>query len=507
MTSAIKKDEQYEYADATATAAVTQNASHKAQPTAVDLASALSHSNLWEMMLLSNSSTNSSTTNIGANIDANRYQNIAKSSHMDQAAKRNGLVNQSGPAGTSASMPNPFTTQPNMSSTASHSNANAELMRLASAISATSKSSLALAHARSQLSQQQHKAASLVTTNHIQNHLKQSSPSMRRLLKRSKQNGKFLPDKSINHHHAATKQQLSASMPSPSLSPSAASSTSSPRTSTSPSSSSSSPPSSLVPPANYPFANQLMNWMQGSNNRLPQASMAFPNSQQHSMKETAVVHNHADIANLQQHRHIHANDMVNQPAFMQNAPADLSQLAAAPTVTAPGLGHTSEPENAPVRFRSYQAENWTAKYEELLEYRLKHNHCMVPNACQDNPSLAEWVKRQRYQKKLRMLGKHSTMSDDRIHALEMLGFVWNSHDAVWEERLKELKEYKSVHGSCNVPSKYPQNPQLAIWIKRQRRQYKFFHSNQPSTMTTYRIDRLNELGFAWNGRLKASAKK
>jgi hypothetical protein len=160
----------------------------------------------------------------------------------------------------------------------------------------------------------------------------------------------------------------------------------------------------------------------------------------------------------------------------------------------------SSAESTKVRFRSHQAENWTEKFEELLDFRLKNGHCLVPNAFKENTSLAEWVKRQRYQYKIRNEGKHSTMSDDRIAALGELGFVWNSHDAVWEERLKELKAFRAIFNDCNVPSSYAPNPQLAIWVKRQRRQYKFYTNGDSSTMTPYRIDRLNELGFAWDGR-------
>jgi len=153
-----------------------------------------------------------------------------------------------------------------------------------------------------------------------------------------------------------------------------------------------------------------------------------------------------------------------------------------------------------VRFRSHQAESWMEKYEELLDFRLNNGHCLVPNQYPANPSLAEWVKRQRYQYKLKGMGKHSSMSDDRVVALEKLGFVWNSHDAVWEERLKELKQYKSIFGNTNVPSKYEPNPQLAIWIKRQRRQYKFLTEGKPSTMTPYRVGKLREINFSWSGR-------
>ena len=158
------------------------------------------------------------------------------------------------------------------------------------------------------------------------------------------------------------------------------------------------------------------------------------------------------------------------------------------------------PQRQKIRFRSHQAESWMEKYEELLDYRLSNGHCLVPNQYPANPSLAEWVKRQRYQYKLKGLGKHSSMSDDRVTALEKLGFVWNSHDAVWEERLKELKLYKSMFGNTNVPSKYEANPQLAIWIKRQRRQYKFLTEGKPSTMTPYRVEKLREINFSWSGR-------
>merc|ERR1712159_188705 len=96
-----------------------------------------------------------------------------------------------------------------------------------------------------------------------------------------------------------------------------------------------------------------------------------------------------------------------------------------------------------VKFRAYQAENWTEKFEELLQFRDQHGHCLVPNCHPDNPALAQWTKRQRYQYKLKMDGKRSTITDERVRALDEAGFVWDSHKAVWAERLEELKEFKS----------------------------------------------------------------
>ena len=105
------------------------------------------------------------------------------------------------------------------------------------------------------------------------------------------------------------------------------------------------------------------------------------------------------------------------------------------------------------------------RYTELVEFKSKHGHCLVPSNYKENPPLAEWVKRQRYQYKLRNLGEHNSMTLERIEKLEQLGFVWNSHDQLWEERLNDLKVYMEINGDCNVPSRYPPDPSLAVWVK------------------------------------------
>ena len=155
-----------------------------------------------------------------------------------------------------------------------------------------------------------------------------------------------------------------------------------------------------------------------------------------------------------------------------------------------------------LKFRAYQAETWTERFEELLEFRSKLGHCLVPNNFPANPALAQWVKRQRYQYKLKQQGKRSTLSEERMKVLEEIGFVWDSHSTCWEERLKELLEYRDAKGDCNVPSRYNENRQLAVWVKRQRRQYKFFIEGKPSSMTHERIAVLEGLGFNWDLRGK-----
>ncbi|KAG7362045.1 helicase domain protein [Nitzschia inconspicua] len=149
------------------------------------------------------------------------------------------------------------------------------------------------------------------------------------------------------------------------------------------------------------------------------------------------------------------------------------------------------------RFRGYQCEQWTQKFQDLLEFKAENGNCQVPHCYKKNIGLARWVKRQRYQYKLMIDGKQSTMTEERVKLLQDVGFVWDSHSSTWEERLNELREYARIHGDCNVPSSYAENPKLATWIKCQRRQYKLLQEGRTSNMTLERMTELQRVGFCW----------
>lgn len=181
--------------------------------------------------------------------------------------------------------------------------------------------------------------------------------------------------------------------------------------------------------------------------------------------------------------------------FQQSRPAKKQRLLIAQNESTNGSSNS---------FRAYQAEQWTKKYEELCDYCKEFGNCQVPHTFVGNPALARWVKRQRYQYRLRTENKPSTMTDDRIAVLERIGFVWDSHVAAWDDRMAELLEYKEMYGHCNVPSNYTPNRQLAVWVKRQRRQYKFFLAKKPSSMTEKRIKALEDVGFEWELRVRGA---
>eukprot|EP00339_Tiarina_fusa_P026138 CAMPEP_0117001346 /NCGR_PEP_ID=MMETSP0472-20121206/3378_1 /TAXON_ID=693140 ORGANISM="Tiarina fusus, Strain LIS" /NCGR_SAMPLE_ID=MMETSP0472 /ASSEMBLY_ACC=CAM_ASM_000603 /LENGTH=612 /DNA_ID=CAMNT_0004701327 /DNA_START=245 /DNA_END=2080 /DNA_ORIENTATION=- len=150
------------------------------------------------------------------------------------------------------------------------------------------------------------------------------------------------------------------------------------------------------------------------------------------------------------------------------------------------------------KIRVYQREKWWQRYEELAAFYKEHGHSEVAKINEENRELARWVKRQRFQYQSLKAGLPSSMTPERIQALEEVKFVWDSHSLAWEARFQELKAYKERFHSCNVPSTYQENPSLAAWVKSQRRQYRNFHEEGASSnITLERIQLLEEIGFQW----------
>eukprot|EP00339_Tiarina_fusa_P005892 CAMPEP_0117041972 /NCGR_PEP_ID=MMETSP0472-20121206/29264_1 /TAXON_ID=693140 ORGANISM="Tiarina fusus, Strain LIS" /NCGR_SAMPLE_ID=MMETSP0472 /ASSEMBLY_ACC=CAM_ASM_000603 /LENGTH=264 /DNA_ID=CAMNT_0004753099 /DNA_START=331 /DNA_END=1125 /DNA_ORIENTATION=+ len=154
------------------------------------------------------------------------------------------------------------------------------------------------------------------------------------------------------------------------------------------------------------------------------------------------------------------------------------------------------------RISNAQQSRWQERFNDLVAFRKEYGNCCVPTHWPQNPPLAQWVKRQRYQYKLKLQEKHSTMTDKRLEALNCLGMVWDPQAAFWEERLAELMQFRETYGHCNVPTKFPDHPELAIWVKCQRRQFKIFctHGPKKSNITTERIAKLQKIGFVFSPR-------
>eukprot|EP00562_Extubocellulus_spinifer_P004922 CAMPEP_0178513734 /NCGR_PEP_ID=MMETSP0696-20121128/23638_1 /TAXON_ID=265572 /ORGANISM="Extubocellulus spinifer, Strain CCMP396" /LENGTH=326 /DNA_ID=CAMNT_0020143763 /DNA_START=115 /DNA_END=1095 /DNA_ORIENTATION=- len=179
-------------------------------------------------------------------------------------------------------------------------------------------------------------------------------------------------------------------------------------------------------------------------------------------------------------------------------------MSTSTTGTSSVINENSRATSGP-KFRAFHEKKWDERLLELRAFRKEHGHSLVPHTYPSNPQLARWVKRQRRQHKLLQEGKASTMTPDRAKLLESLGFVWDSHNAAWTEKTHDLRQYRAKYGDCLVPSAFKPNPQLATWVKCQRRQYKLYWEGKPSAMTPQRIAELEEMGFVWE--LRSSARR
>jgi hypothetical protein len=129
---------------------------------------------------------------------------------------------------------------------------------------------------------------------------------------------------------------------------------------------------------------------------------------------------------------------------------------------------------------------WEEMYIELKKYKNNYGDALVPQRYKDNLKLGRWVVKQRTQY------KRNELSDERIHHLNEIGFVWDANEAAWEKMYVELKKYKRQNSDTLVPKQYDKNPQLGFWVDTQRQQYK---RNQ---LSAERIHRLNEVAFVWD---------
>jgi hypothetical protein len=145
-----------------------------------------------------------------------------------------------------------------------------------------------------------------------------------------------------------------------------------------------------------------------------------------------------------------------------------------------------------------QEAAWKRHVDALRAFKDEHGHCHVPLSDPAFPKLGLWVKEQRRHYALMMHGRPSHMTEARAKELSELGFCWDTHEATWLDRFRQLKAYKEEHGDCLVPAHWEPNPKLGTWVSHQRRQYRKYIFGKESHITHDRIRQLNEIGFHWD---------
>jgi len=68
----------------------------------------------------------------------------------------------------------------------------------------------------------------------------------------------------------------------------------------------------------------------------------------------------------------------------------------------------------------------------------------------------------------------------------------------WNVRFQELIRFRETFDHCFVPHKYPENPKLSQWVRKQRHQRKRKERGLHSTLSDEREQILTNAGFIWD---------
>jgi hypothetical protein len=83
---------------------------------------------------------------------------------------------------------------------------------------------------------------------------------------------------------------------------------------------------------------------------------------------------------------------------------------------------------------------WKKRFREIKKYKKKHGDSIVPQHYSEIKGLGAWVKRQRYEYKRRQKGEHAKITDERIAALNSIGFCWKGKFSTSPDRKHQHKQ-------------------------------------------------------------------
>lgn len=126
---------------------------------------------------------------------------------------------------------------------------------------------------------------------------------------------------------------------------------------------------------------------------------------------------------------------------------------------------------------------WMYRYNQLKRYYEKNGHSNISARHKRNKSLGTWVVRQRVIK--------NSLTPEQLDLLDSIQFVWDPRKNSWEDNYEKLITYKDQHGDTNVPVNFEKDPIFGRWVQKQRR--------IKLTLSEDKIEKLNDLGFIWNG--------
>lgn len=154
---------------------------------------------------------------------------------------------------------------------------------------------------------------------------------------------------------------------------------------------------------------------------------------------------------------------------------------------------------------------WNSMYQMLVDFKKQNGHCNVSqdvqtirtaraNLCskerKDYTALARWVGNQRVFYKKYCKGEKTKLNEERVKALEQIGFIWDLRDAKWLNKYLCLKKFQNENGHCRVSMK--DDTELYKWMISQRYLWKRKKVGKPQPhLPQDREQLLLDIGFTF----------
>jgi hypothetical protein len=171
-----------------------------------------------------------------------------------------------------------------------------------------------------------------------------------------------------------------------------------------------------------------------------------------------------------------------------------------------------------------RSEKWEGRFRDLMAFKEQYGHTNVPQfptkaVPEDHRVSANFCRncRTQYNYHHDPDKQHlSFLTDDRIRRLDEIGFCWNTREATWQLRWKELQDFSKHFGHSNVPARWSENTALAAWVATQRQKYRAQQDAAADTdadadtatwatkkyygkeLTQRHIQLLESVGFCWD---------
>ncbi len=127
---------------------------------------------------------------------------------------------------------------------------------------------------------------------------------------------------------------------------------------------------------------------------------------------------------------------------------------------------------------------WEKGFSALEKFKAREGHWRVHKHHVEGAfKLGAWVGNLRNEK--------DTMSAERRHRLDTIGFDWDPTTTAWEKGFAALEKFKAREGHCRVPAKHIEGAfKLGTWVRNRR--------NEKDTISAERRQRLGVIGFEWD---------